>query len=504
MPVDSTHNEYAEFLPVWETVRDSVKGGRAIKAKSTKYLPKLYDQKAADYSDYAMRAMFFGAPARTFEAFQGMLTRKAPKMEAPKDETTKRFLVDSDLRNNSFLAHIQSVLWEMLQIARAGSLVDWSNENARPYITAYSAEKIINWDTTRINGQTTLSFVMLEEDSYEWRAETGDPMPDAYAKPKYDQWREYRLSETKGAVSVKVTVWRKKYLAKAGDNTDYVAIEERILSRRGEALTFIPFVFHGLGTDPICPSKPIGLDLCDVAIAQYRNSADLENGLHIAGLPTPWAAGFTDDTKTTLTLGVSAAWVSPDVNAKCGFLEFTGQGLTALKDAIKDKSEMMAALGARILDAPTNAAEATETVKLRQTSESNVLTDLASCAEQSLSQVLRIVLWWQGTEKAPNDLRDKVFVAINKDLLGSKMSPAQMTVLLQAVQSGAMSFEAFFWNMQQGNMYPDGHDIEAEKTAIEQNPPPPPLPVDPNAEKKEPPETKPGDKKPAKKPAAGA
>lgn len=487
MPVDTVHKEYNEHLPDWELMRDSVEGSDAIKKRCQKYLPRLYDQQPEEYDKYRLRALYFGAPARTLEAFQGMLTRKAPKVNTPEEKS--EFLIDCDLRNGSFIAHIQSVLWELLQVARAGTLVDWSESLARPYITTYEAEDIINWGTTRVSGQTVLSFVMLKETSNEWRAETGHPMPDEYEKPEYDQWRELKLVSLGESYNATYTVWRKKHDATGKDS--FVSIENGLLTRRGTPLNFLPFVFHGLGADPMDPEKPIAKDLAEVAIAQYRNSADYENGLHIAGLPTPWAAGFTDDTKTTLTLGVANAWVSPDVNAKCGFLEFTGQGLGALKEAIKEKSEMMAALGARILDAPTNAAEATETVRLRQTSESNILTDLAASAEQTLSQVLRIAEWWAGTAAKPNDLRDKVFVAINKDLLGSKLAPAQLTALLQAVQSNSMSFDAFFWNMQQGNMYPDGHDLEAEKTAIEQNPPPPPLPLDPNANpppaKKEPP-----------------
>lgn len=471
-------------------MRDAVAGGRVVKLQTTKYLPSLYDQLPTEYAAYILRAMYFGAPARTLEAFQGMLTRKPAKIEAEKD--LENFLNDCDLRGAKFISHIQSILWQMLVTARAGTLVDYSAEALAPYLTLYEAEKVINWDSSLIEGKMMITFVILEEESTKYEASTGAPVPDAYEKPTYQQWRELRLDGTDNSRKAIVKVWRRNHMAKAGDKDEFVLISETPLARRGQPLQFLPFVFHGLGASPICPEKPIALDLADVAIAQYRNSADYENGLHIAGLPTPWAAGFTDDTKTTLTLGVANAWVSPNVDAKCGFLEFTGTGLGALKEAIKEKSEMMAALGARILDAPTNAAEATETVKLRQTSESNVLTDLAGCAEQSLSLVLRLAEWWMGTRPNPNDARDKIFVAINKDLLGSKMPPAQLTALLQAVQAGNLSFEAFFWNMSQGNMYPDGHDLEKEKTALEQNPPPPPLPVDPNAP---PPEDK--DKKPA-------
>lgn len=495
MPVDSRHPEYEARCKEWKTIRDVVAGLRAIRAGTTLYLPKLFNQSEAEYGSYLARAMFFGAPARTLEAFQGMLTRKAPKVEAPKD--AKDFLADCDLQNGSFLAHVQSVIWELLNTAAAGTLLDWNEKLARPYLTMYNVEQFINWDVANIGGKVMLSFVMLEESSTEWSPLTGHPAPDGYAKPSYEQWREFRLEEKDGTYKCTAKVWRKPFDAK-GQKDSFILIETRELTRRGQALPFIPYQAHGLGVNPLCLEKPIGLDLADVAISQYQNSADYENGLHIAGLPTPWAAGFTDDTKTVLALGVSRAWVSPDVNAKCGFLEFTGQGLQALQGAIKDKSEMMAALGARILDAPTNAAEATETVKLRQTSESNVLTDLAASAEQTLSMALRMALWWMGTEADPMVLRDTVYVAINKDLLGSKLPPAMLQQLLAALQANSISFETFFWNMQQGNMYADGVDLEKEKLAIEQNPPPPPLPVDPNIQPDPAPDpaAKPGEKKP--------
>lgn len=488
MPVDSRHPEYEEYCQQWRTMRDSVEGLRAIREGTTLYLPKLFNQTPDEYKAYQQRALYFGAPARTLEAFQGMLTRKAPQIEAPED--SKAFLDDCDLRNGSFVAHIQSVLWQLLNVARAGTLIDWNDALARPYITMYEAEDIINWGTAKIGGVTRLSFLMLEEDSTEWSPLTGDPKPDEYAKACFDQWREFRLVEDgKGGTICTVKIWRKP--ANAKTENDFVLIEERTLTRRGIGLPMIPFVFHGIGVDPMCPEKPIGLDMADVAIAQYCNSADYENGLHMAGLPTPWVSGY-DNTKDTLALGMARAWILPDQNAKCGFLEFTGSGLTTLSSAIKEKSELMAALGARILDAPTNSAEAADTVRLRQTSESNVLTDIAASAEQTLSMALRIAEWWMGTVALPSDLHDDVYVAINKDLLGSKLPPTMLQQLLAALQSNAISFSTFFWNMQQGNMYPDGIDEDGEKEAIQQNPPPPPLPLDPN--KPPPTEVPPGDK----------
>lgn len=502
MPIDSRHPDYIQRLPEWRILRDATAGDRTIKAASEKYLPRLYDQPTEQYNDYRNRALFIGATSRTLEAFQGMLTRKKPKIEAVGMDD---ILADCDLQGATFDSHIQSIKWELLNVARAGTLVDWSKEDNRPYLTTYTAEQIINWQTGRVAGRTVPVMIILEEWSGQYEAATGETPPDQYEAKQYQQWRELRLLQFGETWTCLATVWRKKAEAK----DEFIQISQVELSRRGIRLNFLPFVFHGLETNRINPSKPIALDLAQVNISQYRNSADYENGLHMVGLPTPWAAGFTDDAKSTLVMGTSRVWVTDETSAKCGFLEFSGTGLSSLKDAILDKNQVMAALGARVLDAPQSSAEATETVKLRQTSESNVLTDLANCAEQSLSDVLRIMAWWSGFTKEPIDARDSIFVAINKDLLGSKLTPTQVASLLQAMQSGMMSFGTFFWNMQQGNMYPEGVDEETEKAAIEQNSPPPPLPAPTDPGAGDPPPTDPGGKKPpakapAKKPPAKA
>jgi len=474
MPVDSEHPQFTARKPEWKTIRDAIAGGRAIHAAGPDYLPKLYQQSPEDYADYNGRALWYNATGRTAEGFQGMLTRKPAVITATGID---EILDDCDLQGNSFQSHVQSIIWELLCPARFGTLIDYSTEATRSYVTSYATEDIINWRHKRINGVMALSFVMLHEISSEWSPLTGDDQPDKYEVPAYHQWRELSLEPFGLGHTAIVRVFRKKATGKASAaKEEFVMISETELSRRGFRLDFLPFVFHGLEAHRATPSKPILLDLADVNISDFRNSADRENGLHVAGLPTPWAAGFTDSNKDTLTLGTSRVWVTEETDAQCGYLEYSGSGLKSIAEAQKEKRDMMAALGARILDAPTNSAEATETVRLRQTSESNVLTDLAACAEQSASEVLRILRWWTGTETDLAALHDSTFVAINKDLVGSRLDPTALTALIGGFQSNALSFETFFHNLSQGNIYPDGHTIEKERTGIANNPPPPALP----------------------------
>lgn len=499
MPVDTPHCDYLEHAPVWKMMRDCLAGSRAIKAAGELYLPRLFEQPDPGYADYKLRAMWYGATSRTAEGFQGMLTRKDPVVTAPGAEA---LVEDCDLQGNPFSAHAESVLWELIQVARCGTLVDYSTEAARPYVTTYKAEEIINWRAERIGGKMVCTLVVLFELATDYQAVTGDAVTDEYSTKVYEQWREVRLVNAPAqsddatvvtsapVTSVVQKVWRRQLAngtkasrkansqpADKGTN-GFVLISTTTLTRRGEALTEVPFVMHGMEANRYRISKPILLDCAELNIGDYRNSADEENAIHIAGLPTPWAAGFVDDTNTTLALGTSKAWVTTDPTAQCGFLEYTGAGVQSIQAAKSEKRQAMAALGARVLDSnPSKAAESTDTVKLRQTGESNVLTDLACSAEQSLSDVLRWLVWWNGTVAKREDLQKTVFVAINKDLLGSKLDSATMTALFAGFQANSISFDTLFWNMQQGNMYPDGTTSEKEKTAIQQNPPPPALPA---------------------------
>jgi hypothetical protein len=49
------------------------------------------------------------------------------------------------------------------------------------------------------------------------------------------------------------------------------------------------------------------------------NSADLENGAHVSGLPTPYITGI--DEKTTINLGTGTILTIPEANSKVGFLQ---------------------------------------------------------------------------------------------------------------------------------------------------------------------------------------
>lgn len=473
MPADTVHRQVTQKLSDWKMVRDCIEGARSVKDAAESYLPKLGGQEKKDYDDYRLRAVFFNATARTAEAMTGLLFRKPPEMELDGEDLAK-IVSDADLKGNTFVSYSRTLANEVVSVGRAGTLIDWSANEARPYLSLYKAEDIVNWRTERIAGKMHLTLLVLRE-CYE-QADGGDE----FAPNVVEQWRVLRAAtDGAGVTGVSVEVWRK-----TGDKGELTKAEELTMTRRESPLKAIPFVFHNADA----PGPDIGrvplADLAGVNVAHYRTSADLENGRHICGLPTPYAFGMTqhgdESGPKEFILGATKAWTSSNAQAKAGFIEFTGQGLGALEKGMEEKEKQMAALGARLIEPPKKDAEAFETVQMRATSEASTLARIGMLTTEGLVWTLAWVSWWYGNGDTPEAAAEGVIFALNKDFVSSAITPEMLTAWVAARQSNLVSAEAFFYNLQRGEAYPDGWTREEEEESIENNPPmPAPLPTPP-------------------------
>lgn len=459
------HPDYVASLGRWERIRDVVGGSDAVKAKGTTYLPALHEQESKDYERFKTRAVFFNATGRTLAALVGLLMRKTP--ELANDDALADFMADVDVQGTAFNEYVRAVVEEMNGPGHGGTLIDWSDEEARPYFAHYLSEDVTNWNVERVAGRNVLTMLTLRETGHTLNATTLE-------HDETETFRVFRLID--GRVELQVTT-----CISGAESTS----ETKELKRRGKALPAIPFVFHTLKGNKPTVCKPPLEDMAEINLSHYRTSADLENGRHVAGLPTPYAFGF--DPKEDLTMGTTHAWISDNTEAKVGFLEFTGSGLTDLKDALKEKQEQMAIMGARMIEPEKREAEAFGTVKLRADAEQSTLVNVAETASATLSLCLQWAAWWTGTAATPRDLAETNFIVLSTDFVGAKMDGQTFTALVGAFQMGAISWPTFFYNLQQGEVYKDGwtedDEIDAMAKAPVLTPPKSPDPKpDPNAD----------------------
>jgi len=454
MPVNNKHNDYVKRVNQWSKCRDAISGSDAIKKSATKYLPKLSGQNQDEYNAYKQRALYYNASSRTVQGLMGAIFRKPYNLEFP--ERFKEQLESITLDGISLESFVRDVVSQTLVTGRLGIINDVisSGSETRNYLALYKADSVINWREIMIGSQRVVSLVVLSE-SYEEVADDGFTVD---VKEQFRVLQLGRMDKDSGITYIQDVYRLDKHTAK------YLPVAEMHIepTKSGVAITEIPFVFmnrYDLGTET---DNPPLVDLVEVNISHYRTSADLEHGAHFTALPTAWVAGFSSDSE--LRIGSGTAWVSEDTDAKVGFLEYTGQGLGALQSLKKDKENLMAVLGARLLEEQKKAAEAADTLRIRSAGESGSLTAITKNISEGIEKALKTYAWWLGA--SDKEVDDIVF-ELNTDFIDSKMTPQEISELMKMYQGGGISQDTFLFNLKRGEVLPNDRDIEEEKELID-------------------------------------
>ena len=453
MSVDTKHSEYTESYEIWERCEHAAEGQDEIHEKGIKYLPRLSGQNDAEYFAYKQRALYYNATARTVDGLTGMLFMRPETIEAP--AAMDSIIADVTMGGLSLHQFAEVISEEVITIGRCGVLVDYppivnavtlaqaQAQGARPYATMYDAESIINWKTGRINNVEQLTLVVLEEEN--------EIPVDEFESKCEPQWRVLDL--VNGAYRQRV--FRKD---KRGE---FILVEEIYPQINGRVINKIPFEFFGVRDNSPCVDKPPLLDLVDVNLSHYRTTADYEHGLHFTGLPTPVVTGYySDDKSASLRIGSGTAWLLPDPQSKAFYLEFTGQGLGELREALRSKEAMMATLGARILAPEKRAAEAAQTANIHRSSENSVLASIAQSISVGLTHVMEWLRDW-------SNITGDVKVELNRDFIPNSMTAQDVDSLVKSWQSGAISHETLFEKLVAGDIIAQevSFDDEMERIA---------------------------------------
>ncbi len=438
MAVNAKHPEYSKNLTKWQLMRDALAGEVA----KEKYVPKLSDQEAEEYSAYVGRAEFYNATARTQVALTGLLFAKPPKVELP--EALKTIAENVSLDDDTLEALAKNIADECLSVGRCGVLVDLPSVekadyskleaerlNLRAYATLYKAENIINWKTTKINGSNVTSLVVLAE---------------TYAEPTQDEFVD-KIKTRYRVLDLHEGYYRQRVFSetKAGN---FEVVSEIYPSANGRKLEYLPFTFFNVNDLKTAVEKPPLLDLARVNISHFRSEVDLEHGTHFTALPTPYVTGYQGETEGKLKIGSTAVWVINDPSAKVGFLEFSGAGLSTLENRIAVKEKRMSILGARLLLDEKKTAEATETLQMRKSGENAVLTSVAATISEGIVSFLKDIAFFE------NIAGENLIYEINTDYNLTMIEPQLLAQIIAGIQSGDIPNEVLYDALLKGELMP--------------------------------------------------
>lgn len=447
MPVNTPHPDHEHWHEDWRTCRDAFKGQRAVKRASQRYLKRLTGQTNSEYEAYKHRALFYSITSKSVSGLVGMATARPAVRRYP--EAMAPYFDDNS--GTQFYEAFSSIVGELLLMGRYGLLVDRSVTDGLPSLHGYKTEDILNWQETR-DGQPYM--VVLRE------MVPNVNETDEFVRINQEQYRVLRLAPKDSILSSAQLMQGLlsdfsdlPIVNKIGSNFIYTVttydskmqlINTVVPSNRGRPMNRIPFYCGNPMGVTMHPMKPPMLDVADINISHYQTSADLEHGRHFTGLPTAVVTGVAAG--TVLKIGSTTAWVLPDTSADAKYLEFTGQGLKTLENAMQEKQGQMAALSSRLMDNSANGSEAADAIRLRYMSESASLSSIVRTAEAILNLCYKTIAAME--ELNPDDVQ----IQLEKEFHNVKMAPSEVVKLTESYLTGGMSVETYVYNLRRGDL----------------------------------------------------
>jgi len=451
--LDTTNPQYDKWLPIWKKCRDAIDGQEWVHEGDTTYLPNPAQWDATLYKAYKLRATYFNACGRTLDGMTGLIFRKKPELVYP--TALQPIVNDIDMAGSDIMAFAEQLVDELGRVSRVGILIDYPSTQTigltvaeaqilglRPYATIYKTESILDWRFERINNKQMLSMVKLKECK---EVQTGE--------------FEYEVKDLIRVLDLAEGRYRVRVYEQAG-NKEWVLTSEIYPLMNNAPIREIPFVFdsvNGLDSDV---KKPLLLDLVNMNLSHYRLMADYKHGLLFTGLPTPVFFGvhLEDDDKINLGSTEALTFANPDGHAE--YLEFQGQGLSALKEAINTEVELMSALGSRMLSPEKRAVESGEAAAIHRSAENAVLASLAHSASSALTRTLQwLAMWARASEE--------VSITLNTDFMPKEMDANMFRELTNAYLTGAISYNTYFFKLKEGEVIREEVQEEEEQDRLE-------------------------------------
>ncbi|MEC4022182.1 DUF4055 domain-containing protein [Pseudomonas fulva] len=443
MPVQSTNPEYDAHIEEWRMMDDALEGECAIKG-SPRNLPKPSGMVEAEkldgqgnaylYQNYTARAQYEHWVRDSLRSMMGLVSRLIPEVKLPAGlkSVEENATADGFGLTQLFLRIVR----QTISHGRVPLVVN-VDDKGQPYFATYAARNGINWDTADQGGRQDLVLAVFRE--FRKKAE------DRYSHECQTVYREFFMEG-----QVCYTAVRNE----AGELID----DERPLGTVGagnqlvRGLEYIPVIYCG-STDnsPDVDEIPL-LTMARAALKSYQLSADYFTALHQTSHPQPWVSGLDESVELSVT-GPSAAW---DLGPKgqCGYLEFQGAGVEAVRTAMSDQKSAALEAGAKVMD--VSGTESGEARKTRQNDQHATLHSIVITAASAIEQALRYAAEWTGYNP------DDVVFTVKPEFVIPEVNAQVLAELQKGVMAGTISADTYWQYLTTGKLPERAYDEEAE------------------------------------------
>lgn len=423
--------ELLPYFEKWQLVADCYAGEKMVKDRGELYLPnpspanEPIEVKTKRYDDYKKRAVFYNTTRKTAKALAGMAFAKYPRFDLP--SALDGIQNDVDGAGTDLTQHARRALTMLLLKGRGGLLADFpisqggtkaTTKHLKPVIKLYEPEQIINWRTIAINGHKKLSLVVIKE-SY-------TKSDDGFKAEYGEQLLVLRLTDG---------VATSQLYRNSGTGFVPHTEESPILDHTQKPFDTIPFSFIGADdNDESIDDAPL-YDLAMLNLAHYRDSADYQEGNFIAGQPTLFITGVTNEWYRDVLQPNGGVHLGSRVGQILG-VGATAQLLQASTnnanfEAMKHKEAQMVAIGAKLIEMGGNKTATQANAEIAE--QTSILATICNNLSDAYSLAMNFLGRFIGADGVAT-------ITFNTNFATNKMTAQERAQLIAEWQAGAITW----------------------------------------------------------------
>ena len=436
--VQDANGAWAAQEPHWILIEDLLQGTYGMRRKHRRYLPQEPRELDESYDNRLARSVCPPYYQRLERMLAGMLTRKPVRLDDVPDVIREQ-LFDVDLQGNDLNIFVYELARKIVRYGHAGVLVDFPSETdseiqnitdtsaLRPYWVTYTPRDILGWRSEIVNGAQKLTMLRLLERIVVPDGEFGEKYLEQVRVLRPGSYELHRQSDTKG-----------KYDVVAEGTT---------------SLDYIPFAIAYSNRVGLLESRPPLEDIAELNLKTYQIQSDLDNMLHISGVPMLAFYGFPSAAEE-VSAGPGEAIAFP-AEGRAEYIEPDGKSYEAQFRRLEQLAGQINELGLSAVLGQKLSAETAEAKRIDRSQGDSTMMVIAQQVQDLIDNCLRFHADYLGQQQSGSSF-------VNRDFVGARLEPAEILALLQLYTAGTITQKTLLDQLAQGEVLGDDFDVDEE------------------------------------------